>query len=53
MKTEIGQASGYNPELLAAAFEHMPMLESVDVSQAVLYVLGTKPHVQVMITQLR
>lgn len=46
MATEIGLAAGATPEMLEA-FKDLPMLNSSDVSQAVLYVLGTKPHVQV------
>ncbi|KAJ6637277.1 Farnesol dehydrogenase [Pseudolycoriella hygida] len=46
VRTEIGLASGATPEMLEAA-KNMPMLDSADVSQAVIYVLKTKPHVQV------
>ncbi len=47
MRTEIALASGATPEMLEA-FKDAPMLDSADVSQAVVYVLGTKPHVQVI-----
>lgn len=48
MKTDIGLAAGMSPEILEAVAKDLPMLESSDVSNAVLYVLGTKPHVQVI-----
>lgn len=47
MKTEIGLAAGMGEEVLEAVAKNMPMLDSADISQAVIYVLGTKPHVQV------
>jgi NADP+-dependent farnesol dehydrogenase len=46
VKTEIIVASGhtnFDPELL----KQMPWLESKDIADAVLYILGTPPHVQV------
>lgn len=48
VRTEIGIASGatYTPEMIER-FSKAPALDSADVSSAVLYVLGTKPHVQV------
>lgn len=47
MRTEIGLGSGATPDMFEA-FKDVPMLDSADVSNAVIYVLGTKPHVQVM-----
>jgi len=48
VKTEIQLASGlFDTKLLEEVYKTMPWLESEDISQAVLYVLGTKPHVQV------
>ena len=46
VKTEIAEASDIKvpPEL---DFDNLPILDSVDISNAVLYVLGTPPHVQV------
>ncbi|XP_037037672.1 farnesol dehydrogenase-like [Bradysia coprophila] len=37
---------GSTPEIMEAA-KNWPLLDSEDVSQAVLYVLATKPHVQI------
>jgi NADP-dependent 3-hydroxy acid dehydrogenase YdfG len=31
-------------------FDQMPLLESKDIADAVLYILGTPPHVQVWIS---
>jgi hypothetical protein len=47
VKTEFIIASGHqmDPELL----KHMPFLDSKDIADAVLYILGTPPHVQVWI----
>lgn len=47
VKTEIGVASGVDPDVLEEAYRTNPWLESTDISQAVLYVLGTRPQVQV------
>jgi short-subunit dehydrogenase len=44
--TEFAEASDYQRDLL----EHMkeiPFLQSKDIADAVIYVLGTPPHVQV------
>jgi hypothetical protein len=44
--TEFFSASGltkFDTDLL----KHLPLLESKDVVDAVLYILGTPPHVQV------
>ncbi|XP_069683498.1 farnesol dehydrogenase-like [Periplaneta americana] len=46
VRTEIGEASGFKPEVLEA-FKDNPILESEDIADAVLYVLGTPPHVQI------
>jgi NADP+-dependent farnesol dehydrogenase len=42
VKTEIRIAAG-RPE----PFNDVPILESKDIADAVLYILGTPPHVQV------
>lgn len=44
--TEIGEASGAPKELLESA-KDFPALESKDISDAVLYLLGTNPRVQI------
>ncbi|XP_069683499.1 farnesol dehydrogenase-like [Periplaneta americana] len=44
--TEIGEASGITPEMMEK-FKDMPFLASEDVADAVLYVLGVPPHVQI------
>jgi NADP+-dependent farnesol dehydrogenase len=46
VKTEIMIASGHE-EMGPEIFDHMPFLESKDIAEAVLYILGTPPHVQV------
>ncbi|XP_069683510.1 farnesol dehydrogenase-like [Periplaneta americana] len=46
VRTEITRASGFTPEMLEA-FKDAPFLESQDIADAVLYVLGTPPHVQI------
>lgn len=51
MNTEIGLAAGLTQEVLDSFAGKMPMLDSADVSNAVIYVLGTKPHVQVIKTK--
>jgi NADP-dependent 3-hydroxy acid dehydrogenase YdfG len=46
VKTEFAIAAGYqnfDPEI----FNQVPFLESKDIVDAVLYILGTPPHVQV------
>jgi len=46
VKTEFIIAAGYqnmDPE----KFNQIPWLESKDIADAVLYILGTPPHVQV------
>ena len=47
VKTEIGEAAGFSKEQFEEILKTMPSLESQDVSDGVLYVLGTPPHVQV------
>ncbi|XP_069683502.1 farnesol dehydrogenase-like [Periplaneta americana] len=44
--TEIGEAAGATPEM-TAMFKDMPFLAAEDVADAVLYVLGVPPHVQI------
>ncbi|XP_059609403.1 farnesol dehydrogenase-like [Phlebotomus argentipes] len=46
VKTDIYNAQSPNAEN-AGALDHMPQLESEDISAAVLYILGTPPHVQI------
>lgn len=46
VKTEILEASG-NHAMSDFVFSSMPYLNSEDISQGVLYILGTPPHVQV------
>ena len=49
VKTEFAAAAGHldvDPELL----NEIPILESKDIADAVLYILGTPPHVQVWIS---
>lgn len=46
VKTEIIEASG-NHELSEKVYKMWPSLKSEDISQGVLYILGTPPHVQV------
>lgn len=46
VKTEIIEASG-NHEMSKQMYSTMPYLNSEDISQGVLYILGTPPHVQV------
>jgi len=47
VKTEITVASGVDPDQVEEAFKNLPFLESEDISQAVIYALSTKPHVQI------
>lgn len=47
VKTEIAIASGMDPKIFEEAYKNVPFLDSKDISQAVVYALGTKPHVQV------
>ena len=47
VKTEIGEAAGWPKVQYEQAIKTSPHLESQDISDAVLYVLGTPPHVQV------
>jgi NADP+-dependent farnesol dehydrogenase len=44
--TEIGAASEYPKELIEYLGD-VPLLQSKDIADAVIYVLGTPPHVQV------
>lgn len=46
VKTEIIEASG-NHEMSEKIYKMWPSLKSEDISQGVLYILGTPPHVQV------
>jgi NADP+-dependent farnesol dehydrogenase len=46
VKTEFMIASG-NPNLDPELLKHLPFLDSKDIADAVLYILGTPPHVQV------
>jgi hypothetical protein len=46
--TEIGQASDFPKEELEM-FKDIPYLAASDIADAVIYVLGTPPHVQVSI----
>jgi NADP+-dependent farnesol dehydrogenase len=46
VKTEFFIASG-NPNQHPELMKHVPFLESKDIADAVLYILGTPPHVQV------
>ncbi|XP_069683501.1 farnesol dehydrogenase-like [Periplaneta americana] len=46
VRTEFGQAAGATPEMLEAS-KKVPALTSEEVADAVLYVLGTPPHVQI------
>ncbi|XP_059471846.1 farnesol dehydrogenase-like [Neocloeon triangulifer] len=47
VKTEIGLAAGVPKEMVELGYKLSVNLESVDVANAVLYALGTPPHVQV------
>lgn len=47
VKTEIAIAAGMDPKIIEQAYKTIPFLDSKDVSQAVVYALSTKPHVQV------
>jgi NADP-dependent 3-hydroxy acid dehydrogenase YdfG len=44
--TEFGEAAAIPKELLKA-YTDIPYLQSKDIADAVIYVLGTPPHVQV------
>jgi NADP+-dependent farnesol dehydrogenase len=46
VKTEILIASGHQ-DLEPEMSKNIPFLESKDIADAVLYILGTPPHVQV------
>jgi NADP-dependent 3-hydroxy acid dehydrogenase YdfG len=46
VETEIIGASEF-PEDILKPFKDMPYLKSKDIADAVIYVLGTPPHVQV------
>ncbi|XP_069683493.1 farnesol dehydrogenase-like [Periplaneta americana] len=46
VRTEIGEASGFTPENMKV-LEGIPYMESEDIADAVLYVLGAPPHVQI------
>lgn len=46
-KTEITVASGVDPIQVEEAFKNLPIMETKDISDAVLYALSTRPHVQV------
>jgi NADP+-dependent farnesol dehydrogenase len=46
VKTEFLNAAGYQ-DTVPEMFNQMPLLESKDIADAVLYILGTPPHVQV------
>jgi NADP-dependent 3-hydroxy acid dehydrogenase YdfG len=46
--TELGQASGIPMDELEK-FKDIPILAASDIADAVIYVLGTPPHVQVSI----
>ncbi|XP_069683505.1 farnesol dehydrogenase-like isoform X1 [Periplaneta americana] len=46
VKTEIGEASGFTPDILEE-LKDIPFMESEDIADAVLYVLGAPPHVQI------
>lgn len=43
VRTEIFDSAGYSPEILNA----MPMLNAEDISNAIVYLLGTNPRVQI------
>jgi len=49
VKTEFVIAAGYQ-NMDTEMFNQMPLLESKDIADAVLYILGTPPHVQVWIS---
>ncbi|XP_069683503.1 farnesol dehydrogenase-like [Periplaneta americana] len=46
VKTEIGIASGATPEIMEA-FKDVPALEPKDIADAVIYILGVPPKVQI------
>jgi NADP-dependent 3-hydroxy acid dehydrogenase YdfG len=46
VKTEIAEASDFPKEVLEG-IKDIPFLQSKDIADAVIYVLGTPPHVQV------
>jgi len=47
VKTGITAASGVPPDQVEEIFKTLPFLDCSDISQAVIYALSTKPHVQV------
>lgn len=49
VKTEFLIASG-NQDIDPEMLDQIPFLESKDIADAVLYILGTPPHVQVWIS---
>jgi hypothetical protein len=49
VKTEFAVAAGYE-DIDPDIFNQIPSLEGKDIADAVLYILGTPPHVQVCIS---
>jgi len=49
VKTEFFIAAGHQ-DLVSETLSQIPWLESKDIADAVLYILGTPPHVQVWIS---
>lgn len=47
MRTEISVAGGIPKDVADKKYSENPVLEPEDVAGAVLYALGTPPHVQV------
>lgn len=53
MDTEIFEANGYlKDENVVQMLSQLPKLQGKDVADALLYVLGTPPHVQVLLAQV-